>query len=285
MIFMMMDGKLVKLHLLEELAKKIKCCQRPLTLAVLLAGDSEASKIYIRRKENLALTLGITVSLYSFSNEARESEVIACIQKLNEDKNVDGILVQLPLPPTFDVQRVINSISAEKDVDGLTSNHQGRLLQNQPCIIPCTAMAVFHLLQFYQVSLASQNVVIIGRSNLVSKPLACLLTNHDATVTVCHSKTKNLVDFTRMADIIVVAVGKPKFLKGEMIKEGAIIIDVGIHRESGKIVGDVDVDSVQKKCRYLSKVPGGVGELTVYMVMENLYTLYKNQEKQKNIGN
>jgi methylenetetrahydrofolate dehydrogenase (NADP+)/methenyltetrahydrofolate cyclohydrolase len=201
------------------------------------------------------------------------------IDKLNKDEGVTGIMVQLPLPNYLDKDMIINGIDVLKDVDGLTDKKISNLFSNRDCLCSCTPYGVMELLDRYNISVSAKNVVIVGRSNLVGKPLSLLMLNKDASVTVCHSKTNNLSEYTKMADILVVAVGKPNIITGDMVKEDSVIIDVGINRLSDRLCGDVDFDSVKDRVKYITPVPGGVGPMTVAMLGKNILKSYKLQKK------
>ena len=203
-----------------------------------------------------------------------EQKVLEIIDNLNRDDKVDGIIVQMPIPSHLDANRIQNAVSHEKDVDGLTDINMGQLVHNKDSLVACTPKGIVDLLDFYGINISGKKVVIIGRSNLVGKPLFNLMINRNATVTMCHSRTNNLELETKNADILVVAIGKPLYIKNNHVKEGAIVIDVGINRLDGKIVGDVDFDSVKEKCSYITPVPGGVGQMTVFELMNNTYSAH-----------
>lgn len=269
-----MDGKLLRNKLLDELNKKIRGIEKTLGLAVIQIGNDEASAIYVRQKTKIAKELGIKIKDITLPSSVQQDEVIKIIQKLNNDKEINGILVQMPIPANLDKNSIQNAIDYTKDVDGLTSINMGKLVLNEEGLRPCTPKGIIDLLKFYEIELKNKNVVIIGRSSLVGKPLANMFTNMDATVTLCHSKTVNFIKYTKLADIVVVAVGKTGFLKKEMVKKGAIVIDVGINRVKGKIVGDACYDDLVSKCSFITPVPGGVGPMTVYELMNNIYLAY-----------
>ncbi len=214
-----------------------------------------------------------------FNEDVSNFEVINYIKELNNDDSIDGIIVQLPIPDRLDKELIINSIDPLKDVDGLTNINAGKLFNNSPALIPCTPKGIMELLDEYNIDVNGMNAVVIGRSNLVGKPVEQLLTNRNATVTVCHSKTKDIGFYTRNADLIVVAAGKPSLLTGDMIKEGSIIIDVGISRIDGVLHGDVDYDSCKEKASYITPVPGGVGPMTVYELMNNVFLAHNLRKK------
>ncbi len=278
----LLDGKMVKKKVLENLKKDLENIERPLGLAVIQIGEDEASNVYVRQKEKMASDLGMDFRHIRFPEEIKQDEVIKEIDKLNNDNKVDGILVQMPIPNHLDSKVIQNRIDYLKDVDGLTDINAGNLVHKKDGLIPCTPEGIIELLKYYNIEISGKNVTIIGRSDLVGKPLASLMTNNDATVTLCHSKTKNLNVFTKNADILVVAVGKAKLIKKSQIKDGAVIIDVGINRQvDGKLCGDVDFDDVKEKASYITPVPGGVGQMTVACLAKNTYKAYKLRKMKK----
>ena len=263
----------------ENLTKKINKIKEKITIAVISVGNNEASKIYIKNKIKECQSVNIECQHLHFE-KSTTNELIKLITKLNQDKNITGILVQLPLPKNIEENKVINTIDYKKDIDGLTKSNIAKLYSNQKGIIPCTAKGIIDLLEYNKIEIEGKNITIIGRSNLVGKPLTLALLNKNATVTTCHSKTKDLKKQTKKADIIIVAVGKPNLIKKEMISKNSIIIDVGINRINGKIAGDVD-KSVYKKCKAITPVPGGVGPMTVYEVLSNTLECYELQKNKK----
>lgn len=273
------DGKKLKEEILEELKKEVKHYMIKPCLAVVQIGDDPASNTYIKAKEKACNEIGIYFKHIKFQETVKEIEVINKILELNSDEYVHGILLQLPLPEGFNADKLINYIARNKDVDGLTDINLGKLYNNKPCLISCTPQGIMKLLENENVDLEGKNVTIVGRSNLVGKPLAGLMLNKNATVTICHSKTENLNKHTKNADILVVAVGKKHFIKENMVKEGAIVIDVGINKEDGKLYGDVDFNSVKPKVEKITPVPGGVGPMTVAMLMKNVVAAYQKQQK------
>ena len=238
-------------------------------LAVIIVGEDPASQTYVKNKVLGCEEVGMKSLKYEIPNGTKQEEIANLIRTLVDDKSVDGILVQLPLPKGYDEKYLLDLIPEEKDVDGFCPNNIGLLAMGTPRTISCTPFGVMRLLKSTGVELAGKNAVVIGRSNTVGKPMAMLLLNANCTVTICHSKTQNLEQITKNADILVVAIGKPKFLKGNMVKEGAIVIDVGINRVDGKLVGDVDFDEVEPKASYITPVPGGVGPMTISMLLYN----------------
>lgn len=268
----LLDGKKVKKEKLEKLKEEIINHKGTVGLAVIQIGDDPASSVYVRQKEKMANDLGYSFRHIKLDENISEEEVLKLINQLNEDDLIDGILVQMPIPQHLDSKKIQNSVHYLKDVDGLTDINAGRLIHNQETLVPCTPMGIMTLLEYYGIEVSGKNVVIVGRSDLVGKPLAALMTNEDATVTLCHSKTQNLSWYTKNADILVVAVGKPNMIKEDDVKENAIVIDVGINRlEDGTLCGDVDFDGVSKKASYITPVPGGVGQMTVYELGNNTY--------------
>lgn len=272
------DGKELNLKVQEQIKAQIKNCMIRPSVAVIQVGDNPASNSYIKNKEKSCSAVGIYFRLYKFEDGTPELTIINKIKELNNDEYVNGILIQLPLPPQYNEKRLVNTISNAKDVDGLTDINAGRFVNGKKTLIPCTALAVMRILEEQNISVAGKNVVIIGRSKLVGKPLSTLMLNNDATVTVCHSKTIDLKEYTSRADIVVAACGVPKLLTADMIKEDAVVIDVGINRVNGKLVGDVDYDEVSKKASHITPVPGGVGPMTVAMLLENIVLCYNSKK-------
>jgi len=275
------DGKLVREKVKERLKKEINDLKEKLTLVVIQIGNDEASNIYVNNKIKLCNEVGIN-SIHEKLDDITEEELIKKIKNLNEDDSVNGILVQLPLPDNFNTKKVINAISYLKDVDGLTLTNIGKLYNDEDSIIPCTALGVMKLLNYYNIDLEGKNVAIVGRSTLVGRPLFKLLLDRNATVTMCHSKTNNLCNILKTKDIIISATGKKGLITSDMVKDSAVIIDVGITRVGNKIYGDVDFDNVYEKASFITKVPGGVGPMTVVCLMENTLNCYKLQKNNKN---
>ena len=267
------DGK----SLAAELRNSLKSAAASLTtrgarpgLAAILAGDDPASRIYVRNKARACEETGLRSEIHEFPASVAEHELLACIAQLNADRAVHGVLVQLPLPRHLDAQRVLAAVSPDKDVDGFHAVNLGALLQGRPGFVPGTPAGVMRLLQHAGVPLAGRHAVIVGRSTIVGKPLALLLLQKDATVTICHSKTRDLASVTRQADILVAAVGRAKVITAPMVKPGACVIDVGMNRlADGKLAGDVDFDAVKEIAASITPVPGGVGPMTVAMLMVN----------------
>ncbi len=249
------------------------------TLATILVGDDPPSRVYVASKHKAAERVGIASRSFTLGESATERELLSLIQSLNSDRSVNGILLQLPLPPKMNVMKILEKIDPEKDVDGLTTTNAGRLVYGQTDLVPCTPNGVMELLHHYEIPIRSSRAVIINRSTLVGKPLHHLLLAEDATVTVCHSKSKELASITCKADILVTAVGRrPEFVvTADMVKEGAVVIDVAMNRVDGKLTGDVDFDEVSKKASYITPVPGGVGPMTVIMLMQNTLVAAERQ--------
>jgi len=276
-----LDGKKLSLILQEDLKEKINKLSNSPNLTVVMVGEDKASKIYVKNKEKIAKNMGIDTNTIYLNSETTTDELLSIIERLNKDKSVNGILVQLPLPKHIDENLVLEKISPLKDVDGFHPKNLGKLMINNASMIPCTPLGIIKLLDFYNIDLEGKNVVILGRSNIVGKPMLHLLLQKNATVTITHSYTKNLKDITKKADILIVAIGKSNFITKEYIKDNAIIVDVGINRVDNKIMGDVDFNSVKDKVSFITPVPGGVGPLTITMLMYQTYIAYLNQNKEK----
>ena len=263
-------AKTIRLNLKENAEELRKRGIIP-KLAVIMVGDDKASKIYVRNKSRACEEVGIEYEEYILNVDIKIEELLELIDKLNEDKSVHGILVQSPLPDGLDANEAFRRIDADKDVDGFNPTNVGKLTLNQDCFVSCTPYGIIKMLEAYNIKTEGAHAVIIGRSNIVGKPLIQCLLNKNATVTVCHSRTKNIEEITKQADILIAALGKPKFVTREMVKEGAVVIDVGINRlEDGKIVGDTDFENLQDKVSNITPVPGGVGPMTIAMLMNNV---------------
>jgi methylenetetrahydrofolate dehydrogenase (NADP+)/methenyltetrahydrofolate cyclohydrolase len=261
----------IRADLKTKAAKFLAHNGRPCALAVVLVGNDPASEIYVKNKQRACEGIGVKSTIYKMDEKTSENEILRVIDKLNKDETVDGILVQLPLPNHIDGAAVLERIAPAKDVDGLTTQNVGRLSQGRECVMPCTALGVLKILKSLDVDLTGMHAVVVGRSNLVGKPVAQLLLAADCTVTIAHSKTKDLGALTRTADILVVATGVKHLIKRDMVKRGAIVIDVGITRGAdGKTYGDVDFENVQSVAGYITTVPGGVGLMTIAMLLNNL---------------
>ena len=268
----MIDGRAVAKKWKDDAAQRTrKLIEKGVTphLAVILAGENAASQVYVRNKENACSRAGIHSTIIRLSETCTQEELENAVLSLNQDESVHGILVQLPLPRGLDEARVLALIDPNKDVDGFHAMNSGRLMNGQQGFVPCTPLGVMKLLEAYDIPTRGKHAVIIGRSNIVGKPMAMLLLAADATVSICHSKTENLAEITRQADILVAAVGKPDFVTGDMIKPGAAVIDVGINRVNGTLTGDVNAEQAEKVAAYLTPVPGGVGQMTIAMLLSN----------------
>lgn len=275
------DGKevsrIVRQELKNEVVSITEKLNRKIGLAVILVGEDSASQIYVRNKIKACNEIGIESFSYTFSTETNDEEIISLIETLNNDDKIDGILLQLPLPKHLNENAIASRICDKKDVDGFSAYNVGCLTLGRPTYISCTPYGVLELLKRYDIELAGKNAVVVGRSNIVGKPMFNLLLAENATVTVCHSKTQNLKEITSKADILVAAIGKPKFITADMVKDGAVVIDVGINRIDGKLFGDVDFENVQSKASYITPVPGGVGPMTITMLMKNTVQSAKNK--------
>ena len=269
------DGKVLAQKVKDELKIKVAEFQakfgRQITLAVILVGENPASQVYVRNKIKATEYVGMKSLSFYLPETATEEEVSETILSLSSDNSVDGILVQLPLPKHLNENKLLNLIPASKDVDGFLAENVGNLLLGQPYTIACTPFGVLKMLQSENIDMCGKNAVVIGRSNIVGKPMAMLLLKENCTVTMCHSKTQNLKEVCKNADILVAAIGKPKFVTADMVKNGAVVIDVGINRTENGLVGDVDFDAVKDVASYISPVPGGVGPMTIAMLLENTY--------------
>ena len=267
---MILDGKKLRDELLISYKEKISKDNLSITLAIILVGDDEASKLYIKNKEKYCSMVGINVIKYLLPKETSEEELISLIKSLNEKEEVTGIILQSPVPSNINFDKCSGLINENKDVDGFTKDNVYNLYLNKKGILPCTVKGIIKLLEYYNIEINGKNVAIIGRGNIVGKPLAMALENRNATVSLLHSKTKDLKMFTKDADIVVVACGIPKLLKKEMIKEGSVVIDVGISRVDGKIVGDIDFDNIKDIALFVTPNPGGIGPMTIAMIIDNL---------------
>lgn len=268
------DGHAVARHVRHECREATEALKRRGVhpgLAVVIVGDNPASQVYVANKIKACEEVGLKSTVHAFAADTSDGEIEACIQRLNADPAVHGILVQLPLPPHFDVRRVLGAISSDKDVDGFHLYNVGGLVVGDNTIFPpCTPFGVQKMLEYENIPVEGQNVVVVGASNIVGKPMALMLMQKDATVCICHAKTRDLAQFTILADILVVAAGKPNLILPQMVRHGAVVIDVGINRlPNGRLVGDVDFEGVRQKASYITPVPGGVGPMTVTMLVHN----------------
>lgn len=269
----LIDGKAVSAQIKEELKEKVakkKEQGMEISLAVIQVGNDPASSVYVNNKKKACEYIGIRSIAYELAEDTTEKELLELVEELNGKKDVNGILVQLPLPKHIDEDKIIKAISPKKDVDGFHPQSVGALCIGQPGFVSCTPAGIIELLKRYDIGIEGKECVVIGRSNIVGKPMALLLLRENGTVTVAHSRTKNLKEICKRADILVVAIGKPKFITQDYVKEGAVVIDVGIHRnENNKLCGDVDFASVEPHCSAITPVPGGVGPMTIAMLMNN----------------
>lgn len=273
----------------KELAKKIRNnlrieCEElkqkniKSKLAVIMVGDDPASKVYVRNKSKACEDVGIEYDEYLLDKETTQKELIELIKKLNDEKNINGILLQSPIPSNLDINEAFRTIAPEKDVDGFNPVNVGKLVLNQDTFVSCTPYGIIKMFEEYNIDLSGKNVVILGRSNIVGKPLIHCCLNKNATVTTCHSKTQNLAQKAKEADILISAIGKAHFVTADMVKENAVVIDVGINRlDNGKITGDVDFENVKEKVSYITPVPGGVGPMTIAMLMNNVIKAARRQ--------
>ena len=273
----------------KELAKKIRAnlkieCEElkkkniNSKLAVIMVGEDPASKVYVRNKSRACEDVGIKYEEYLLDSKITQKELIELIEKLNNDKTINGILLQSPIPSNLDINEAFRTISPEKDVDGFNPLNVGKLVLNQDTFVSCTPYGIMKMFEEYDIDLTGKNVVILGRSNIVGKPLIHCCLNKNATVTSCHSKTQNLVQKAKEADVLISAIGKANFVTADMVKDGAVVIDVGINRlDNGKITGDVDFESVKEKASYITPVPGGVGPMTIAMLMNNVIKATRRQ--------
>ena len=249
-------------------------------LAVIMVGNNSASQIYVRNKSRACDKVGIEFEEYLLPATTEQSELLNLIDKLNKQEDINGILLQSPIPDGLDINEAFRKISPEKDVDGFHPVNVGKLVLGQDTFVSCTPYGIMRMFEAYNIDLEGKNAVVIGRSNIVGKPMSHCLLNKNATVTICHSRTKNLAEITKRADILVAAIGKAEFVKADMVKEGVVVIDVGINRtEEGKLKGDVDFENVSKKASYITPVPGGVGPRTIAMLMNNVVKATKMQNK------
>ena len=279
----LLDGKLVSEKIRSQLREKTTIIKKNKglapKLAILIVGNNPASLIYVASKERACAEVGFQSITSTFSEHATQDEIIAEIDRLSKDNTVNGIMLQLPLPKGFNESEILSHIPAEKDVDGLTILNGGACFYSQEGFTPCTPRGIMELLDSYNVEFAGKHAVVIGRSNLVGKPVALKLLERNCTVTICHSKTINLDAITKQADILVLAVGKKHLITKDMVKNGAIVVDVGINRVDGKLYGDVDFDGVSEVASLITPVPGGIGPMTVAMLLENTFDAYNKQNK------
>jgi len=274
-----LDGKTLAEKIFSDIKKEISENEFSPNLAVVIVGANPASQIYVRNKNAKAQELGMNSIVVELPEIITEEELLQNVEQLAENPEIDAILVQLPLPKHINAQKIIEKIPPEKDVDGFHPYNIGKLLCGfEPFALPCTPKGILKILEEYKIGVEGKNVVVVGRSNIVGKPLAVMFSNLNATVTLCHSKTQNLKEITRQADILVAAIGKAKFFTADYIKDNAVVVDVGINRgQNGKLVGDVDFDNVKEKTSFITPVPKGVGPMTIAMLMENTLLLHKKR--------
>lgn len=277
----LLDGKKVskdiKDNLKQEVLNIINENKRAPHLAIVLVGNVMASQIYVKNKIKACEYTGIRATLIKKEETVTNEELVSLVKELNSDNEIDGIIVQLPLPKHIDEQLIINTISSTKDVDGFGIENKGKLFSGLECFKSATPFGIIKLLEAYNIDITGMNAVVVGRSNIVGKPMSIMLLDKNATVTICHSRTKDLKKVTSQADLLVVAIGKAKFIKEDMVKENAIVIDVGMNRDEFGLCGDVDFENVSKKASYITPVPGGVGPLTIAMLLTNTLLAYKRK--------
>ena len=280
----LIEGKIVSKKIYENLSDEILFLEKKPSLAVIIVGDDPASKIYVNLKKKKAQELGIKSMVIEMPQDTSEQALLEKIDELNKAPDVNAILVQLPLPKQIHTRKVIEKINPLKDVDCFHPYNTGQIASgNKPYVYPCTPMGIIRLLEYYDIKIEGKHAVVIGRSNIVGRPLAQMLLNRDATVTICHSRTHNLAEITSQADILISAVGKRSLVTKDMVKQGAVVIDVGMNRtEEGKLCGDVDFWQVEQKASFITPVPGGVGPMTICSLMKNTFDLYNLQEKLQN---
>lgn len=276
-----LDGKKVSKDIKESLKKEVEIIvnenRRAPHIAIVLVGNVMASQIYVKNKIKACEYTGIKSTLIKKEETVTNEELISLVNSLNNDDEIDGIIVQLPLPKHIDEQLIINTISSTKDVDGFGIENKGKLFSGLECFKSATPFGIIKLLEAYNIDITGMNAVVVGRSNIVGKPMGVMLLDKNATVTICHSKTKDLKNVTNKADLLVVAIGKSKFIKEDMVKDNAIVIDVGMNRDEFGLCGDVDFENVSKKASYITPVPGGVGPLTIAMLLTNTLIAYKRK--------
>lgn len=276
-----LDGKAVSAKVKEEVKEEVEALKKQgvsVGLAVIIVGNNPASRTYVNNKKKACEAAGIVSEEYALPEETTQEELLALVRELNQKDSINGILCQLPLPKQLDEEAVIAAISDKKDVDAFSAVNVGHIMIGDYSFLPCTPAGIMEILRHYNIDVAGKECVVIGRSNIVGKPMAMLLLHQNGTVTICHSKTKNLKDVTSRADILVAAVGIPHFVTADMVKEGAVVIDVGMDRdENGKLCGDVDFAAVEPKASYITPVPGGVGPMTIATLLKNTVTAAKQQ--------
>lgn len=278
------DGKKVAEHLRKGVREEVKKLREESGivpgLAAVLVGNNPASQIYVRNKRKACEEVGIYSEEHNLPEETTESDLLSLVERLNYDEKIHGILVQLPLPKQVNESKILKAVSPLKDIDGFHPENMGLLVEGNPRFIPCTPYGIIKLLDYYSIEIQGKEAVVVGRSNIVGKPVSLLLLHRHATVTICHSRTRTLPEVTRRADILIAAIGRARFITGDMVKEGAVVIDVGINRlPDGKLSGDVDFERVGEKASYITPVPGGVGPMTIGMLLWNTFSSAKNFQK------
>lgn len=279
-MYKLIDGKMISAAVKDRVKNEVAALNNngiKVGLAVIIVGEDPASKIYVANKKKACEQLGIKSVEYALSADTTQEELLALIKKLNNDKTINGILCQLPLPRHLDEKIIINAISPEKDVDAFHPHNVGRIMIGDYDFVPCTPAGIMEMLKYEGIEAEGKTCVVIGRSNIVGKPMGMLLLHKNGTVTICHSRTKNLKEICLGADILVAAVGKANFVTADMVKDGAVVIDVGMNRADGHLCGDVDFEAVKEKASYITPVPGGVGPMTIAMLMQNTLTAAKRQ--------
>ncbi len=281
-MYKIIDGKIISGSVKDRVAKEVaELKQKGITtgLAVIIVGEDPASKVYVANKKKACEALGIISEEYALPENTTQEELLALIDTLNKKESINGILCQLPLPKHLNEDEVINAILPEKDVDAFHPQNVGKIMLGDYDFVPCTPAGIMEMLDYEGIDISGKTCVVIGRSNIVGKPMGMLLLHKNGTITICHSKTKDLAEVCKKADILVAAVGRPNFVTADMVKDGAVVIDVGINRVDGKLVGDVDFNAVKDKCSAITPVPGGVGPMTIAMLMQNTVTASKKQNK------
>ncbi len=285
-MYKLIEGKTVSAAVRKEIKAEVEVLKnqgKETGLAVIIVGNNSASRVYVNNKKKGCAEVSMNSFEYALPEETTTEELLSLVEELNVDSRVDGILCQLPLPAQIDEKKVLNAIAPQKDVDAFHPVNTGHIMIGDHSFLPCTPAGIMEMLKFYGISAEGKECVIIGRSNIVGKPMAMLLLGANGTVTVCHSKTENLAEVTRRADILVAAVGRAYFVTADMVKNGAVVIDVGMNRNAeGKLCGDVDFENVKDKCSFITPVPGGVGPMTITMLLKN--TLTASQQNSKNLG-
>ena len=281
-MYKLIDGKVISAAVKERVKSEVAALnEKGITtgLAVIIVGEDPASKVYVNNKKKACEALGIISEEYALPENTTQEELLSLIETLNKKESINGILCQLPLPKHLDEEIVINAISCDKDVDAFHPVNVGKIMQGNYDFVPCTPAGIMEMLDYEGIDIAGKTCVVIGRSNIVGKPMSMLLLHKNGTVTICHSRTQNLKEVCKNADILVAAVGRPNFVTADMVKDGAVVIDVGINRVDGKLIGDVNFDEVCEKASYITPVPGGVGPMTIAMLMQNTLTAAKKQNK------